>query len=224
VKRKRKVGPRANPGKLRRPQISVAELKQRQRKAIQLSRQDTNNAGQLGDALIAVKAGMKHGDFKTWLRKNDIDRNRASYCMRLVQGKISAAHVRRLYQPTPQAAAISRVKKTVDGFLTKYKTETKNTSIEQISDDLANVCFSIVSGIAELREGWKVRRKDDPTFERATAKFRKEVEDMMAGVFVTYDMDEMDKLTNADMPRASDYMPKKPATSEKAKMQAISGA
>jgi DNA polymerase III sliding clamp (beta) subunit (PCNA family) len=50
-----------------------------------------DSARALGDALVKVKAVIPHGEFKPWLKENGIDRNRASYCMRVVTGKDAAA-------------------------------------------------------------------------------------------------------------------------------------
>jgi DNA polymerase III sliding clamp (beta) subunit (PCNA family) len=49
------------------------------------------SATALGAALVELKKVTPHGEFKKWLKGNDIDRNRASYCMRVVTGKDAAS-------------------------------------------------------------------------------------------------------------------------------------
>jgi hypothetical protein len=46
-----------------------------------------NSAKALGVALLKVKAHCPHSEFKPWLEQNKIDRNRATYCMRVANGK-----------------------------------------------------------------------------------------------------------------------------------------
>jgi hypothetical protein len=45
------------------------------------------SAKALGEALVAVKNRMDHGEYIPWLKRAGIDRNRASYCVRVVTGK-----------------------------------------------------------------------------------------------------------------------------------------
>ena len=50
---------------------------------------DQTSAKTFGWKLIHLHECMdKHGDFTKWLRRNGIDQNRASYCMRVAQGKV----------------------------------------------------------------------------------------------------------------------------------------
>jgi hypothetical protein len=54
-----------------------------QNRALELAKADDGSAMKLGRALKDVKRLMRHGEFKPWLEKVGISRNRASYAMRL---------------------------------------------------------------------------------------------------------------------------------------------
>jgi hypothetical protein len=68
-----------------------AELKQRALvlwKADQLAIDKSDSSAKaLGEALLKVKATCDQGEFQPWLKQNSIDRNRATYCMRVANGK-----------------------------------------------------------------------------------------------------------------------------------------
>jgi len=64
-----------------------SDLATLQTKALALWKKDGSNARELGAVLNQVKHLMPHGGFAKWLEANKVDRNRASYCMRLDNGK-----------------------------------------------------------------------------------------------------------------------------------------
>ena len=57
-------------------------------------------AKELGAALNRVKGTMPHGTYTPWLTKSGIDRNRATYCMRLATGKVEKAKKKAKKKPT----------------------------------------------------------------------------------------------------------------------------
>jgi hypothetical protein len=56
-------------------------------------------AKQLGAALNKVKDTMPHGTYTPWLTKSGIERNRATYCMRLATGKVEKAKAKQKAKP-----------------------------------------------------------------------------------------------------------------------------
>lgn len=69
--------------------ISLLKFQQLERDAIELAKIDAATAWELGQALVAVRDSMlEYGQFGPWLKNRKIDRNRAYYCMRVVEGKI----------------------------------------------------------------------------------------------------------------------------------------
>jgi hypothetical protein len=58
-------------------------------------------AKELGAALNKVKGTMPHGTYTPWLTKSGIDRNRATYCMRLATGKVEKAKKKKKAKKKP---------------------------------------------------------------------------------------------------------------------------
>lgn len=56
-------------------------------------------AKELGAALNKVKDAMPHGTYTPWLTKSGIERNRATYCMRLATGKVEKAKAKQKAKP-----------------------------------------------------------------------------------------------------------------------------
>ncbi len=73
---------------------TVLTIQQVQRAALEAWRADQSifsrsqeSAKALGEALVKVHEKVGERGFKPWLKANAIDRNRAYYCVRLVNGK-----------------------------------------------------------------------------------------------------------------------------------------
>ena len=72
----------------------MSELFEIQKVALELWKADQQvfnaserSAKELGAALAKVQAAMPYGEYGKWLGRNSISRNRASYCVRLANGK-----------------------------------------------------------------------------------------------------------------------------------------
>jgi hypothetical protein len=73
-------------------------------KAIDLWKKDETNARVLGETLLAIKKLMvEHGDFGKWWRREKLDQNRVSYCMRLAEGKVAESKAKAKTSPRTKA-------------------------------------------------------------------------------------------------------------------------
>jgi Protein of unknown function (DUF3102) len=82
------------PLKAKRQNVNNSDSAELKRYAITLWKADQlathkseNSAKALGVALNKLKDACGHGNFQPWLKQNNIDRNRATYCMRVANGK-----------------------------------------------------------------------------------------------------------------------------------------
>src|SRR5271169_2123771 len=77
-----KTQPRAKLREIKK-EITEKDFKQRAGAVLEACETDRVSAKDFGKALLRLKeAFYTHGHFTKWLRTNDIDQNRASYCMR----------------------------------------------------------------------------------------------------------------------------------------------
>lgn len=72
-------------------------------KALNLWKKDETTAKELGDTLRAIKKLLPHGEFGKWCRKEKLDQNRVSYCMRLAEGKVAEAKAKAKTSPRTKA-------------------------------------------------------------------------------------------------------------------------
>lgn len=68
--------------------ISVVEFQQLEEAACTWAKRDAVAVRELGKALIAVRDSFKYNMFGQWLKDHNIDRNRAYYAIRVVEGKV----------------------------------------------------------------------------------------------------------------------------------------
>lgn len=91
-----------------------------------------DSAKALGAALVEVKTAMPHGDFKPWLKAQGIDRNRATYCMRVSNGKDAAAAAAKAKQATAHVTTLKL------GMLVRWEKEAavKVVGVDKTADRL----------------------------------------------------------------------------------------
>jgi hypothetical protein len=70
----------------RMSKVDNAKFRKLEANALKLWKSDTGSAKALGAALLRVRRVMEYGAFGKWLAAKKIDRNRAYYCMRVVEG------------------------------------------------------------------------------------------------------------------------------------------
>ena len=63
------------------------------------------SAASLGAALIKVEKSLPYGEYGSWLKASGINRNRASYCVRLVNGKDAAYQASKAQDAKKKAAS-----------------------------------------------------------------------------------------------------------------------
>ena len=211
--KKKKVDPRAIKASLRmkkaKPRFSTRQIEKMQQRAIALYHKHEDDASAVGDALIAVKKSISHGEFKKWLAENKIDRNRASYCMRIAQGKVAAA--KHKYAKTPEQQAVRKITKEVSEFV-KAVRSTEVKTLDQVGIRMTNLFVRMVNGVSKLRN-WPLsdpeNQQNFEKYQRAKNKFEGALNEFLNIAFVPVSLDELDHLTNADMPRISDYLAEK---------------
>ena len=150
---------RRKPGAVKKDVIDFAE---RESAVLAAWKDDKTTAKTFGKALLYLKAAFyMHGQFTKWLRTNDIDQNRASYCMRVAEGKDKKAREKR------KATWQSKAKQEVDRLFKHVQKEpvTNQTLCERVFE--INKCI-IIGAIkqATAQGGWQspkdIRKGDDP--------------------------------------------------------------
>jgi hypothetical protein len=86
------------------------EVSALQDKALTLWKKEKSQAQELGEVLNKLKPLMDHGTFHPWLDENKIDRNHASYCMRLANGKHAASRKRNGGKQSQRGQLFSKVR------------------------------------------------------------------------------------------------------------------
>ena len=79
------------------------ELLGLQDKALKLWKKDETTAKELGETLLKIKKLLPHGEFGRWWRKEKLDQNRVSYCMRLAEDKVADAKAKATTSPRTKA-------------------------------------------------------------------------------------------------------------------------
>ena len=180
--KKKKVDPRAN-----HTPAQIARLKEH---ALALYSNDVLNTRHLGEALIEVKKAIGHGQYLRWLDAKKIDRNRAYYCVRVVQGKVTVATARRAKKNT----AVGDAKEAFGKFLTFCANERAMQTTEQLAVEMSAVFLSTIKSVCEIRN-WKLNKQE---VQQAMNRYEGAVQKTLDAIFVLPEAE-------TDMPRASDY-------------------
>ena len=189
-----------------KPKYTPKQVKALMKKAIALYHAGENQAKQLGFVLIEVKDALKHGDFKKWLAAYQIDRNRASYAMRLANGKHKKAKLP--YAPKPEKVAEMSIKRVVAQFVERVANkdgQIKTITLDEVSHALTQTIFMMVANVGKIRK-WPVH---DPILEPEVAtagdRLRIAVDEFLDAALKPITLDDLDAVTNATNPRISDY-------------------
>src|SRR5947209_6045106 len=118
---------------MKKPKLTKQQIVALQRRALELYAADESHAKELGKALLQVKAAMKHGEFNTWWKSYKLSQNRVSYCIRLAQGKVAAAKIRRAR--SPERMAESAIREKVSAFLKFAANEGVMKTLNQLNDE-----------------------------------------------------------------------------------------
>lgn len=198
AKPKKEVKPkRFNPAV--RKEITERDFREREIAARSAWSNDHASAKALGKALLHLsKAFYKHGQFTKWLRTNQIDQNRASYCMRVAQGKVKEAQ--RKQKDLPQTLA----KQSVDKIF--KLASTKRASMEQISEQIVRLLSHVITGAGKAAE-WRMRKDDDPAVKQAAKNVWKALNELLDAAVLGHDLDEngniVDRATGRVFPDAA---------------------
>jgi predicted XRE-type DNA-binding protein len=131
---------------------------------------DKTSAKEFGLTLLKLKdAFYQHGKFTKWLRANNIDQNRASYCLRVAQNKVQEAAKKQAAEPQTLS------KKQVDKLFRIIKTPFEPA---QMARGIYDINSAVLGGMVTdftTRLGWKEGvdycNSADPKFVEATRKF-----------------------------------------------------
>jgi hypothetical protein len=175
----------------------IARLKEH---ALVLYSNDVLNARHLGEALIAVKKAIGHGQFNKWLAAKKVDRNRASYCMRVAQGKVAAAKLKHATKRTAEGEA----REVFGKFLKSCANSRAMQTVEQLASEMSGVFFSTIKSVCEIRS-WRLNKPKD--VQQAMDQYEEVVCKTLDALFVI-------PVSESDAPRASDYFRKSPARTQ----------
>jgi hypothetical protein len=190
-----------------KPKYTPKQVTALMKKAIALYHAGESHAKQLGFVLIEVKNSLKHGDFKKWLAANRIDRNHASYAMRLAGGKQTT---KLPYVPKPEKLAEQSIKKVVAKFVKLVGNSDNNGKIKSITlDEVSNYLLQtigvMIANVGKMRK-WPIHDPVlDPKVAKAGDKLRAAVNEFLDAAFEPVTLDDLEEITNATNPRASDY-------------------
>jgi hypothetical protein len=171
--------PVANPTGLRVP---AEEFSKRETAALDASATDQTSALEFGRALLSLRAAFYvHGDFTKWITAHAIDRNRASYCMRVANGK--GATDRAKNKLTRQSV----VKKHVDDL---FKLASKGTpEMNEVCRKMLTVVQSVVLNVGTL-PGWTMNDLKHPAVVAAALAFKKSFAELLDVLYVGSDVDD----------------------------------
>src|SRR5579864_7716219 len=130
-KRRDPISIRCNPRQKKNPvrTFTPEEISNLKARALKLWKADDGRAKELGDALLAVKAAVPHGEFKPWWLKNKLSQHRVSYCLRVASGKVAASKRK---ARTSEQNLISEIKQEVDACLKYCANIQKAQSLDQV--------------------------------------------------------------------------------------------
>lgn len=212
--RKKKVDPRANPAKLfawmkknKKPQRQYTKQERitLQVRALELYRKDDHSAKELGQALIAVRdafKGVGKGAYEKWWKEHKLNQHRVSYCVRLAEGKIKAAKIRRA--TSPERMAESAIREKVNAFLKFTANEGLMTTVDQLNVEMRKLCYSVITGVARMRK-WPMVSQQDEKATLAARSFEKALWEFLDAAFVEVTFEDLEQLSQANSMPASEY-------------------
>jgi hypothetical protein len=188
------------------PEYTPKQITALKARALQLWKADDSSAKELGLALLAVRAALKHGVFKKWFLANNLSQARVSYCMRLAQNKVTAAKAKRARDP--QRIAMSEAKKQVDSFLKFCFNPRQSKTVDDIEVSMGRLYLRIIGGVGRIK-GWHTINARDPKVETATHNFKLALSALLDAAFNPKTFDDLERM-HPDSEPASHYLPKKP--------------
>jgi hypothetical protein len=157
----------------------VKDFPERESAVLAAWKNDKTSAIDFGKALLRLKeAFYTHGFFTKWLRANDVDQNRASYCMRKALNKVEESQKKRnVYLNTI-------IKKEVDDL---FRTAARKTeSMEQISTRITKITRDLCFGVGRAAS-WQRKTGKAQAFGEALMK---SLDAYLDALYVTYELDE----------------------------------
>jgi hypothetical protein len=114
---------------------------------------DTTSAKELGVALLALKAAFyQHSQFTKWLRANGVDQNRASYCMRVAEGKVKVAQQKHAALPQTKA------KKKIDDLFKLTQAPFEPEALVRTMYEMNLHAIAGFVNVVATQHGWQVGR------------------------------------------------------------------
>lgn len=209
--KKKKPNPNANPtGLLQRmkpkePKYTAQQIAAQERLTLELYAADERNAEALGAALIQMKKMLKgqgKGAFQAWWKLHKLNQNRVSYCTRLANGKHAAAKSARA--ANPQRKAVSEVRQMFGKFIEYASNERAMKTHDELKTTMRRLTHLVVKGVARMRN-WEMVAESNPKVQAASKELERALDKFVDAAFVEVTFADLEKVTNRDMPRASDY-------------------
>jgi hypothetical protein len=150
-------------------QIIALELWEADQRAFGASEK---SAKELGVALNNVKAVSPHGEFQKWLKSNSIVRARASYCMRVANGKQDAAKKKAAGSETGQDKTPTTVNVSEQRMLPLQNLAgARGTTVEDLVGTLIDDLLARPESVRYLEE-WAVLHPVAPLPKRLSQRRR----------------------------------------------------
>jgi hypothetical protein len=160
-----------------RKEVSKEEFDKAAEEVRLANRNDQISARNFGWKLIKLRQCMYHGDFTKWLRSNSIDQNRASYCMRVAEGKTKK-------KATPKDDPLQENIQRQLGQMYKLASKRMLTP-DAMSVHAMEVVHSICARAGKM-QGWPVHNPKDAKIAPLLTALKESLDNYLAALFAEH--------------------------------------